>query len=665
MLVQRINWLYPGHEAGMEFYLKMLDKYPKSYDEIWLTTISGFPPLKKHEECAKWFKNFSDELKRRGIKVSLQLANSIGHGDMMGDEYDCSALADNPEVQPLVGEDGVQARYCFCWNNKAFREYSNRELALYAEVVKPDKFWIDDDLRANNHLPVVNGCFCPDCIKKFNDRHGSNFARESLVQKILGDDLVWRERWITFIQDGLKSFTRGLCEAVHAVSPETEFGFQNCENGSYTGYGYKHIFDEMKAVNGKAPHYRAGGGYYDDHNPTGILEKGMKIAYQHSFLPYYGVLSPEIECIPNTAYGKTTAGILLETAHYLALGADDMTYNVMDDFHDPFEWHEEKFAALEGMRPYFERLGGVSKITKGEGLRYFVSQKAYNKPLKKGDTISDLNREYHISAYHLVRDGLPIVYDEDESSVFLLHPDIASIITPDEVEKLKKRKVITCGESVAILQSRGFEVGLSSSHIEKVNKGALTEMYEPNALNGTISDRFCESYYTAGRFKPHVLSDLPEGSTVLGRYKHNVRENEPINGSISTAIVPLKEGGEWAVFGYSLWKVIKTIAERDRILNVYDALSNTAGARLLSPVQAAINIRKGKDGRIHAVSLTNCTVGPEENVRVFVKAPLGKKAVFWGQYAKKQELSVEEKEQGILLTLPRIEPWSVATVFFE
>ena len=59
MLVQRINWLFPGHEAGAEFYLKMLDKYPKSYDEIWLTTISGFPPLEKHKECAEWFSDFA------------------------------------------------------------------------------------------------------------------------------------------------------------------------------------------------------------------------------------------------------------------------------------------------------------------------------------------------------------------------------------------------------------------------------------------------------------------------------------------------------------------------------------------------------------------------------------------------------------------------------
>ena len=665
MLVQRINWLFPGHEAGAEFYLKMLDKYPKSYDEIWLTTISGFPPLEKHKECAEWFSDFAEELKRRGIKVSLQLANSIGHGDMIGDEYDCTGLTENPRVRPLVGEGGEQAKYCFCWNNRAFRDYSKRELALYAEIVKPHKFWIDDDLRPNNHLPVINGCFCPDCIEKFNSLYGTDFNRERLVEKILDSGLSYRERWVKFIRDGLGSYVRELCEAVQEVSPETEFGFQNCDNGSYSGYGYDFIFDQMRAVNGKAPHYRAGGGFYYDHNPDGLLEKGLKIAYQHSFLPYFGTLSPEIECLPNTAFGKSVAGILLETAHYLALGAHDMTYNVMDDFHDPFWWHEEKFREIEKMRPYFERLGEVSKITKADGLRYFVSEKAYNKPLKKGATISEINREYHISAYPLVRDGIPIVYDEDEGSVFLLYPDVASIITRDEAEKLKKRRVITCGESVAILNERGFDLGFSATPVEQRYKSALTEMYEPHPLNGSVSDRFVENYYTKGRFEPHILSSLPEGAEILGKYKHNVRESEPINGEISTAIIPLKDGGEWCVFGYSLWKTVKTIAERDRILNVYDRLANTAGARLLSPVQAAVNIRKDSEGKIRAISLTNCTVGKEKGVRIFLKKPFGSKAVFQGQYAQAREIQMQQENSGFVLELPTIEPWSVATVFFE
>ena len=665
MLVQRINWLYPGHESGAEFYINMAKKYPKSFDEIWVTTLTGFPSLSKHEECAKWFQKLAEEMQKRGKKVSLQLANSIGHGDFIGLEYDCSALANNPDVQRLVGDDGTTAKYSWCWNGKAFREYTYQEVATYAKIVQPDKFWIDDDFRAANHHPISFGCFCPDCIKCFNEKYGTDFDREALLEQILGEDVTWRERWISFIQDGLKSFMRGLCEAVHSVSPNTEFGFQNGANGSYTGYGHKYLFDEIMAVSGKAPHFRAGGGFYNDHNPNLVLEKGAQIAYQHSFLPYFSVLSPEIECTPNTAYGKTVAGILLETSHYLAVGGHDMTYNAMDDIWDPFEWHEKKFESFEKMRPYWEKLGQISQCTKGYGLRYVVSKKAYNKPLKKGDGIKKLAEENYLCAYELQRDGIPIVYDEMEDNVCLLHPMIAAIISKDEVEDLKLKNVITCGESIRILNERGFNIGFNSIALPEADGEAVFEVYEEDELNGSLKETYLENHYTAGRFNPHELVNLPKDTRVLGRYKHNISSENAINGKVATAIVPMCEGNKWAVFGYSLWKVVKTISERERILNVYDALVNKAFARILSTEQAAINIRMDENGLVRAISLTNCSIGVEENVKVFVKKPFGKKAVFWGQYHTRQEITMESVEGGFVATFPQIAPWSVATVFFE
>lgn len=671
MLVQRVNWLYPGNDAGVRFYFDMKKKYPKSFDELWVTTLTGFPPLEAHASCARWFKDFSDTLKSMGVKVSLQLANCIGHGDMIGDTFDCSALADRPDVQPLVGEDGTPARYCFCPNNAAFREYSYQEVAIYAQTVQPDKFWIDDDMRPNNHLPVQYGCFCPDCLAKFGARYGVHFDREQLLQKVLGngDGLIWRKRWIEFVRDSLKSYLRGLCEAVHAVSPETEFGLQNYCNGSYTGYGLGYLFDEMKAVNGKAPHYRAGGGFYTDHHPNFVLEKGHAIAYQHSFLPYHGVLSPEIECVPNTAFGKTVAGILLETSHYLALGADDMTYNAIDDLNDPFEWHEEKFAQFERMRPYWEKLAAVSKQTTAAGMRYVVSKSAFLKPLQPGDGIRRLSQEHALSAYELLRDGLPIVYDEAEDDVLLLHPDVAAILTDEEVEALKTKNVLTCGESAGILTARGFDLGFRANAVPEKEKGMLTEFYETDGvartLNGDKKDRFSECYHTSGRFSPYVLEDLPQDALILGKYRHNTKPSDPIGGKIATAVIPMKEGGKWAVFGYTLWRPVKTIAERDRILNVYDFLADCAPARILSPVQASISVRKDRNGAVLAVSLTNCSIGAEEQVKVFVKKPSGINAVFWGQYEKKEPLKMEPIRNGTVVTLPHIAPWSVATVFFE
>lgn len=67
----------------------------------------------------------------------------------------------------MVGPNGTVADYCFCWNDKHFREYVLEEIREYARL-KPYCVWMDDDLRANNHAPVNFGCFCDDCIARFN-----------------------------------------------------------------------------------------------------------------------------------------------------------------------------------------------------------------------------------------------------------------------------------------------------------------------------------------------------------------------------------------------------------------------------------------------------------------------------------------------------------------
>ncbi len=662
MLVQRINWLYPGREAGTKFYEDMKDKYPQSFDEVWVTTLPGFPPLVKHEECAKWFLPFVKQMRKRGVGVSLQLANSIGHGDYMADEYDCSALSDDPKVRKMVGENGEKAKHCYCWRGKAFRKYTRRVVSLYARVVKPDKFWIDDDFRARSHWPVGFGCFCPDCIREFNRRHGTRYTRKTLVKTILSDDLDTRDKWVEFVRDGLASLMREVCEALHKVSPDTEFGYQNCDNGSYDGYGYKYLFDEMKAVNGKAPHFRAGAGYYDDHDLSQMIYKGLRLAYQHSMLPYHGVLSPEIECVPNTAYGKSVAGIMLETSFYLSLGADDITYNAMDDTHDPFSWHEIKFREFEKHRPYWEKLGAASKITKATGIRYFTSERAFDKPLSEGATLNDLNAEKQAECYELFADGIPLKYDRCRGDVILLHPEVAKILSKDEFDALRREKVITCGESVNILKKRGFSLPFSAEPLDKTVAGAVYEKYESFAAQREIKE-FYESYYTKGRFCPHALSG--ETVEVLGRYESRTPYGKEAQGKTATAIYSLGEGGEWAVFGYSLWKPVKTIAERERILDVYDYLTGKAPARILFCGKAGLSIRADADGKTRAVSVLNCTAGVMRDVKVFVKEPYGSETTFWGTNEERQSLSRESADGGSVVAMPEVLPWSVATVFFD
>ena len=78
-------------------------------------------------------------------------------------------------------------------NGKNVTEYFKKVMALYA-VAEPYRVWVDDDLRARNHKPVEYGCFCDDCLAKFNEKYGYSFTREELVKAINRTDIAVRRK---------------------------------------------------------------------------------------------------------------------------------------------------------------------------------------------------------------------------------------------------------------------------------------------------------------------------------------------------------------------------------------------------------------------------------------------------------------------------------------
>jgi hypothetical protein len=193
--------------------------------------------MEVHAASAQAIKKTAEKMRAAGLRVSLQLSNSIGHGEYMSSQ-NCEGLVyDGSPVRNMVGPDGTSAGYCFCWNDSFLREYTKSELQVYVSAVKPHTIWIDDDLRASNHNPVQFGCFCDHCIAQFNKTQGTDFSRDELVKKIDTESAGARKQWIDFVRAGLADFTYEICSLIHKESPETVVGLQNCANGVYSGLG--------------------------------------------------------------------------------------------------------------------------------------------------------------------------------------------------------------------------------------------------------------------------------------------------------------------------------------------------------------------------------------------------------------------------------------------
>lgn len=264
-----INIRLGTHHTIKENSIKLIDafkRHPGCCDEVWFSSEYGYPKLEVHKASAESIAELSKLYKEAGIKVSLQISNTIGHGEYMK-SLDCTGLVyDGSNVEKMVDLNGTVADYAFCWRGENFRKYTVKELEYYAKV-QPDTFWVDDDLRAYNHAPVDYGCFCDNCIASYNEMYGHTFTREELANEIHYGDTKIREEYIEFIRDGLYDFTALITKVLIEGSPDSKMGYQSCRCNNYTGLDQNYYLEPMYKFSEKPPKYRPGGGFYNDKNP--------------------------------------------------------------------------------------------------------------------------------------------------------------------------------------------------------------------------------------------------------------------------------------------------------------------------------------------------------------------------------------------------------------
>jgi len=75
-LIQRI-----GQDPEVaSFLLSALEKYPGCFTDVWMNTAYGCPKNETHKEIADQLAVLASQLREKGVNVSMQLSNSLGHG---------------------------------------------------------------------------------------------------------------------------------------------------------------------------------------------------------------------------------------------------------------------------------------------------------------------------------------------------------------------------------------------------------------------------------------------------------------------------------------------------------------------------------------------------------------------------------------------------------
>ncbi len=664
-IIQRLGSEYQYSDSYINGLLRLKKKYPNSFNDVWLATDYGFPKLEVHEKHAKALVAIAEKFRAAGVGVSLQLSNSIGHGQYMSSE-DCTGLVyKGSPVQPMVGPDGTVAHYCFCFRSEALTDYVTKELSYYCKAVHPEYVWVDDDFRASNHAPVEFSCFCDGCIEKFNKELNASYTREELAEELIHGDIGVREKFIEFNRHALGVLAEKMAKAVHEVSPETTLAFQSCFHG-YTGGDDDFFFDSVKPYGAKAPAYRGGGGVYNDHDPNLLFYKVTEVAYQNAFLPDYVTLRvPEIENLPFAYSGKSPAGDMLESTLQLAAGHTGLSYSMIMRFTERPDYYGKHLALIEKMYPYFEKLADVSAKTKEGGLFYATSRKNHLKPLGKEEGFPQIAKPVLHTADPMMRDGVPVSF-EDNGGAVLLTCENAAALTDEELKAMLSRSVITEGGAIDVIQSRGFDLGIETRIIDADTAGRYYESFTKDPLNPANKRHLTVSFFVPGGNKPRYTFDkIPAGARVLGNYKTDVVSVIDKEPTVANFIFKTKEGGTFAVFGYGLFVGILPKYGVDRFLRIADGIcEKKLPAVLMSESQAFLYPRVDKDGKTVSVSVANATLG-EDKIRIALRNPAGRKFIYMSQYGKTRELTAKEKDGEFIFDLPALPAYSVGTVFCE
>ncbi len=679
MLTQRLGSDTQKDPAFVDAFIEIVTANPGSCDEVWLATDYGYPGLDTHKAAATYLATAAEKLRKAGIRVSLQLSNSLGHGQYMSTR-DCTGLVyEGSPVENMVGADGTVAGYAFCWYGKHFREYILTSLRDYVEKVQPYCVWVDDDLRAMNHAPVSHGCWCDDCIARFNAKYGSNFTREELVQEVNYGDLIWRERHITFLREGLADFTRAMGNVIHEASPTCRMGYQYGPYGTYTGYGNAFILDAMYETTGYPPCTRPGGGSYNDHSPATFVDKSECLDLSNRMLPdYVEDRRPEIESLPDIVYGKSIGGTCFETSYYLASGNNAMSYAILMNDYEPMSWHGEMLAAFSAHRAYWEKLSAGTKGTKQAGWTLAMPKEGWK---YRNKDLFGYGSQYYSAGKPFRFLGISIAMKDDaaEDEVHLLSFANARAMTDAEIETLLARPVITDAETVKHLCNRGFALPVTA---EGLDCSRLSERFTAHPVNRAAEGRRWSGQFGRSGGQTLVIQDDTKVEW-LSEYVGQVPQDTPIEECIpmansgiakykrldkcASAIITTPGGGKWAVFAFDMWQRGVSTEKRDQYLEAAAYISgHRQPAEIRTSIQALLQSRINEKGQLTQASITNATVADSGPMVVQITNPVSANVTYMGQYAPETALPLSKTEvDGIYtVTIPNVKAWSVGTLFF-
>lgn len=659
MLSKRLNYMHTIRVAyenwidseRFDALLELLKKYPCNIQSIALFTAATHAPLTPYEMDRRLeiIKKRLEQVRKCGFLGGINILATIGHHE---EDLENSL---GSKFTYMTNAAGDVCKGSYCMNDSSFLEEYVAPVYGMLVAANPDFIWVDDDIRTG-HIPIGVGCFCKNCIDRFNRENNTEYTRDELVKK-LDDCIETRKAWLRHNIDTIKNLFKFISKIVYEKNPDITLGFMTGERYA-EGYAFGEFAKALSDGGKNKIMWRPGGGAYTDYLFDEIVAKGEEIGRQNAYLPrYVEIIQSEIENFPYQLLKKTPTSTALEAAWSMACGCTGAAFNILpSESNEPIENITEHLKAINDLKSFYILLENKIAGKKPIGISTAWSTDA-QLSVPKGAYTYASGQMYANFARELFDFGLPQCYDPQNAFVNVVKGNAVSHWSDEKIKALLSRGVYMDAESLAVFKDRDFENLIGFKAEKEISTDArekfITHFINENIVGGIRNCRQAFNFGDSVSLLP--ISDKAEILSTLTNY------SDEILGSCSHGIFENSVGGRISVGGYYPFSWLLDFNKVTQLKRLMLWLSNN---QLPSYVDSYCRIRnhtfKCENGYI--IALLNPTNQKYSDLRVAVKTDKSE-SVCYTMDNSSYVIEGENSENSYrVFTIKELKPYEMAVI---
>lgn len=285
----------------------------------------GLGTPEENRQMAALLKPLFSRLRKRGITPSINIWWTVAFSDFPNESRDQRRRASFRWAVNLQGESSHAAA---CPLDEAWRAHVSEMYRTYA-ALKPERIWIDDDMRMTLRADMQCPCVCDECLGELSRRVGRKIARKDFLREVLSDPPnPVRDAWLEYQNSLAVDICGRLAREVHSVSTGTRVCLMHSGMEAHAAEGRKWS-ELIESLGSPRPMLRPGIGPYNETAASGIASALNGFRHTLAALPLDMIdIAPEIENYPGSRFVKSMKLVELDLTMAQIFGVPEATLSI-------------------------------------------------------------------------------------------------------------------------------------------------------------------------------------------------------------------------------------------------------------------------------------------------------------------------------------------------